>query len=119
MHPAPELSVRVDRRAQVVVVTVRGEVDYDDVADFERAWEAADRAGMPVTAVDLAGVTFADSMLLNALVRARHRHRADGRTLVLVGPLRAAVSRLLEISGTAELFTVTDVRPGYTGTDGG
>ncbi|MER6225451.1 STAS domain-containing protein [Streptomyces sp900105755] len=119
MRAAPDLSVRIDRRAQVFVLTVRGEVDYDDAGDFERAWEAADRAGMPVTAVDLAGVTFADSMLLNALIRARHRHRADGRTLVLVGPLPAAVGRLLEISGTAELFTVTDVRPGSAGTGGG
>lgn len=117
MHPAPHLSVHIDRREQIFVLTVRGEVDYDHAGDFERAWEAADRAAMPVTAVDLAAVTFADSMLLNALIRARHRHQADGRSLLLVGPLRAAVSRLLEISGTAELFTVTDARPGRDGAD--
>jgi anti-anti-sigma factor len=115
MHAAPDLSVHIDHRAQTFVLTVRGEIDYDDAGDFGRAWEAADRAAMPVTAVDLAGVTFADSMLLNALVRARHRHQADGRSLVLVGPLRPAVSRLLEISGIRELFTVTDVRPGAEG----
>ncbi|MFF5142790.1 STAS domain-containing protein [Streptomyces sp. NPDC013157] len=119
MHPAPDLSVLIDRREQIFVITVRGEVDHDDAGDFERAWEAANRAAMPVTAVDLTAVTFADSMLLNALIRARHRHQADGRTLVLVGPLRSAVSRLLEISGTTELFTVTDVRPGGGGADPG
>lgn len=117
MHPACCLSVRIDRGEQTFVLTVRGEVDYDDAGEFERAWEAADRAAMPVTAVDLAEVTFADSMLLNALIRARHRHQADGRTLVLVGPLQTAVSRLLEISGTRELFTVTDARPREDGAD--
>ncbi|MEV5955223.1 STAS domain-containing protein [Streptomyces sp. NPDC051987] len=111
------LSTRVDRREQAFVLTVRGEVDYEDAGEFERAWEAADRAAMPVTVVDLAEVTFADSMLLNALIRARHRHQADGRALVLAGPLRSAVSRVLEISGTLELFTVTDGRPVTDGAD--
>lgn len=62
MHPAPDLSVHINHREQIFVLTVRGEVDYDDAGGFERAWEAADRAAMPVTAVDLAEVTFADSV---------------------------------------------------------
>ncbi|MFJ8487643.1 STAS domain-containing protein [Streptomyces sp. NPDC094038] len=80
MRPAPDPSALIDRREQIFVLTVRGEVDHDDAGDFERAREAAGRAAMPVTAVDLTEVTFADGMLLNALIRARHRHQADGRS---------------------------------------
>ncbi|MFE9448043.1 STAS domain-containing protein [Streptomyces sp. NPDC006739] len=117
MHAAPRLRVHIDRREQAFVLIVRGEVDYQSAEDFEQAWEAADRAAMPVTAVDLAEVTFADSMLLNALIAALHRHRADGRELVLIGPLRPAVRRLLTITGTMELFTITGTRPDGDGAD--
>ncbi|MER7837091.1 STAS domain-containing protein [Streptomyces sp. NPDC096040] len=106
MPAAPELRVHVDRGAETFVITVRGEVDYADVQGFEQAWEAADSAAMPVTAVDLTQVTFADSMLLNALIEARLRHRATGRELVLIGPLRPAISRLLTLTGAIDLFTI-------------
>ncbi|MEU0968356.1 STAS domain-containing protein [Streptomyces sp. NPDC005917] len=108
MPAAPELRVRIDRREQIFVITVRGEVDYAALEGFEQAWEAADDAAMPVTAVDLTQVTFADSMLLNALIEARLRHQATGRDLVLIGPLQSAVSRLLTITGTIGLFTITE-----------
>ncbi|MGW4560935.1 STAS domain-containing protein [Streptomyces sp. NPDC004561] len=97
---------------QTFVVTVRGEVDHDDAEDFDAAWEAADRTALPVTAVDLSQVSFADSMLLNALLEARRRHLADGRDLVLLGPLQPAVTRLLTISGTIDHFTIVDAGPG-------
>ncbi|MEU9382001.1 STAS domain-containing protein [Streptomyces sp. NPDC048279] len=108
MPAAPELRAHIDRDEQIFVITVRGDVDYAQAEGFEQAWEAADRAAMPVTAVDLTQVTFADSMLLNALIEARLRHRAAGRDLVLVGPLRPAVHRLLTITGAIRLFTVTE-----------
>ncbi|MGW4910695.1 STAS domain-containing protein [Streptomyces sp. NPDC004270] len=108
MPAAPELRVHIDRGEQTFVITVRGQVDYAEAEGFEQAWEAADRAAMPVTAVDLTQVTFADSMLLNALIEARLRHRATGRDLVLIGPLRPAVSRLLTITGAIRLFTITE-----------
>ena len=102
MHAAPEIKVHVTRHEQTCVLTVRGEVDHDDGEDLEAAWEAADRAALPVTAVDLSQVSFADSMLLNALLGARRRHLADGRDLVVLGPLQPAVHRLLTISGTLD-----------------
>lgn len=108
MPAAPELRAHVDRDGQTFVITVSGDVDYAAMGGFDRAWEAADRAAMPVTAVDLTGVTFADSMLLNALIKARLRHQASGRDLVLVGPLRTAVSRLLTITGAIRVFTVVE-----------
>nr|WP_229862958.1 STAS domain-containing protein [Streptomyces galbus] len=90
------------------MITVRGEVDHDDTEDFVEAWAAADRAALPTTAVDLSQITFADSMLLNALLDARRRHADSGRELVLLGPLPPPVSRLLTVSGTLEHFAVAD-----------
>ncbi|SEE28778.1 anti-anti-sigma factor [Streptomyces sp. 2231.1] len=114
MHAAPETKVHVTRHEQTCVLTVRGEVDHDDAEDFEAAWEAADRAALPVTAVDLSQVSFADSMLLNALLGARRRHLADGRDLVVLGPLQPAVRRLLTISGTIDHFHVVDAGHGHS-----
>ncbi|MFB8245591.1 STAS domain-containing protein [Streptomyces sp. NPDC055952] len=98
--------VHVTHLDQVVCVAVRGELDFEDAEDVAAAWTAADRSGLPTTAVDLSRVAFADSMLLNALLDARRRHEATGRTFVLLGPLNAPVSRLLEVTGTLGHFTV-------------
>ncbi|MER5884893.1 STAS domain-containing protein [Streptomyces sp. NPDC001941] len=114
MHALPNPKVHVTRRDQVLLVTVRGETDQDDSEEFEAAWEAADRAGLPTTAVDLSRVSFADSMLLNALLGALRRHEAAGRELILLGPLPPTVSRLLSLSGTLEHFTVADTGPSPT-----
>ncbi|MFE9420737.1 STAS domain-containing protein [Streptomyces griseofuscus] len=108
MHPGSEMKVHVTRHEETFVITLRGEVDWDDAEDFEAARQTADRAALPVTVIDLSQVTFADSMLLNALLALRRRHRSDGRDLVLLGPLHRAVRRLLVVSGVLEHFTISD-----------
>ncbi|MET9117271.1 STAS domain-containing protein [Streptomyces longwoodensis] len=114
MHAAPDTKVHVTRHEDTFVITVRGEVDHDDEEDFVEAWAAADRAALPTTAVDLSQITFADSMLLNALLDARRRHAESDREFVLLGPLPPPVSRLLTVSGTLEHFAIADTgaRPG-------
>ncbi|MFH8798225.1 STAS domain-containing protein [Streptomyces sp. NPDC017936] len=111
MHGVPDRKVHVVRHEEVFVILIRGETDHDDVDEFEAAWDAADRAALPTTAIDLSQVTFADSMLLNALLDARRRHASAGRDLVLLGPLSPAVSRLLVLSGTLEHFRIADTGP--------
>lgn len=108
MYSAPDPKVHVKHDDQVFRLIVRGEVDYEDAEDFEAAWQAADQAALLTTVVDLSQVTFADSMLLNALLDARRRHDTHGRRFILLGPLQPAVSRLLDLSGTREHFTVED-----------
>ncbi|MEU0052134.1 STAS domain-containing protein [Streptomyces sp. NPDC006309] len=102
--------VRVTRHRRVFEVTVRGEIDYDECDLLGAAWDEADDCALPVTVVDLTGLTFGDSQLLRSLLDARRRHQADGRSFVLLGPLQASVDRLLTISGTREYFTLTDSR---------
>ncbi|MFE0775064.1 STAS domain-containing protein [Streptomyces sp. NPDC058861] len=111
MHAVPERKVRFTSHEQVFVITMHGEMDHDDAEDVEAAWAASVEAASPMTAVDLSRVTFADSMLLNALLEARRRHEADGRELVLIGPLHSAVRRLLDVSGTLDHFRVVSTGP--------
>ncbi|MFE0509082.1 STAS domain-containing protein [Streptomyces sp. NPDC058964] len=111
MHATPERKVHATRREQVFVITVRGETDHDDSEELEAACEAADRAALPTTVIDLSQVTFADSMLLNTLLAARRRHASSQRDLILLGPLPRTVSRLLTASGALEHFTIAGTGP--------
>ena len=60
--------------------------------------------------VDCAGVTFLDSMGLRALVEGLHAATAEGLGFELADP-SGPVLRVLELSGTADLFLV---RPATT-----
>jgi anti-sigma B factor antagonist len=51
--------------------------------------------------LDLSGVEFMDSSGLRALLRVHNRHGDQVR----LGPVSAVVERLLELTGTADLFT--------------
>ncbi|MEW2304957.1 STAS domain-containing protein [Streptomyces sp. NPDC006655] len=111
MPAAHAMNVHVSQHDQALHVVLRGELDHDDTEAVDSAWEAADRAALATTVVDLAQVTFADSMLLNALLEGRRRHHTAGRAFVLRGPLPPPVRRLLSISGTLGHFTVLDPDP--------
>ncbi|MDF3301478.1 STAS domain-containing protein [Streptomyces tropicalis] len=108
-------TVQVTHHAHVFEIVVRGEVDYDECDLLHAAWAEADEQALPATVVDLSGVAFGDSGLLNALLAARRRHAAEGRALILLGPLQEAVRRLLAVSGTLDHFTVTDSRAAALG----
>lgn len=90
----------------VRVVRVTGEFDADEADTVTAALAAPRDDSSLATVVDLAGVTFADSSLLHALLTARHGHAAAGLPFVLVavGPL---VRRLLDVTDTARVFTMT------------
>ncbi|MFE0510750.1 STAS domain-containing protein [Streptomyces sp. NPDC058964] len=118
MPAAHATNVHTTRRDQALHIILRGELDHYDAEDVDAAWEAADLAALATTVVDLAQVTFADSMLLNALLKARRRHDTAGREFILLGPLHPSVSRLLTISGTLEHFTILNSDP-CGGRDGG
>ncbi|MFC8494780.1 STAS domain-containing protein [Streptomyces sp. NPDC057235] len=97
--------VRVREDAGVFIVIVAGEVDHDEDDLLGAAWEEAHDAGPSATVVDLSGVTFADSALLNTLLHAHERHRDDGRALLLAGPLHPEVRALFTLTGTFTHFT--------------
>jgi anti-sigma B factor antagonist len=91
-------------RDGAVVVRLTGEVDGDRAVEVEAAFLRAAGAAAPLTVVDLSRTTFADSMLLHRLHSARQAAVAEGRGLVVAGPVAPAVARLFEVTGTAEWF---------------
>jgi anti-sigma B factor antagonist len=89
------------------VLRVRGDLDVAVGVDFVNAVDtalAADDSPSEVV-IDLGEVDFIDSSGLRALLQLRHNYGER----VQVGPISAAVERLLELTGTLEHF-----RPGGT-----
>ncbi|MEU6347043.1 IS3 family transposase [Streptomyces sp. NPDC046977] len=102
--------VTLTAHGHALEITVRGEVDGHGSDLLDAAWAEAAEAALPVTVIDLSGVSFGDSALLNLLMRAQRHHDGAGRRLVLLGPLQRQVVRLLTALGTMDGFTVTDSR---------
>jgi anti-anti-sigma factor len=84
-----DLSTEVAREGDATVIHVHGEID---MATCERLRDAIEpHLGPQQTIVlDLSGVQFMDSSCINVLLQARGTLTADGGSLVLRNPSRAA-----------------------------
>ncbi|WJV44308.1 STAS domain-containing protein [Streptomyces flavofungini] len=83
------------------MVAVIGEMDVEYEPDIELALEAT-----PLTlrlVLDLTRLEFADSTLLNVLIRAHRR-----RDLRILGPMPAQLRELMRVTGTLGYFHVCD-----------
>ena len=85
------------------VIVANGDIDMASGPLLDAAIQELETRG-PVV-VDMTGVEFVDSSGLRSLLAASQRARLDDRTVTLrgVGP---EVARLLEITGTTELFEI-------------
>ncbi|MGW8361248.1 STAS domain-containing protein [Streptomyces wedmorensis] len=100
------ITVSVRSNAGRTVVSVGGELDIAAAMELRTALAealAACEAGRGL-ALDLSGVTFCDSTGLNTLLRARQRALKEHRSLTITAA-SPQVTRLLEITGAAHLFT--------------
>jgi anti-anti-sigma factor len=88
------------------LVTVTGEVDASNAAEFCVALLDAARAARPPLEVDLAGVTFMDSTGVRAIEDACEALAAAGSGVVLQNAPRQ-VLRIIEILGLGESLTVS------------
>ncbi|MCZ4121045.1 STAS domain-containing protein [Streptomyces sp. H39-S7] len=101
-----ELDLRLTSRRtdRTLIITVRGEVDLDTIEPLQYALSAA-RTGPDLgrtVVLDLSGVTFAGTSLINALLRAR-RHLGPGRLRIADPSL--CVARLMRLAGLDGHFT--------------
>ena len=90
-------------------VAVRGEIDINAVDALDTALDSRIRMTTGAFVVDLSETTFLDSSGLATLMRARGLLGREDRQLVIVcrpGPVR----RILELTGTAELFVIYSSR---------
>lgn len=95
-------TVEVAEEAGQVVAHVRGEIDLSTCEHLRDAIEPHLGPRQRVV-LDLSGVSFMDSSCLGVLLQARTTLTADGGSLILRNPSKAA-RHLLSASGTAELF---------------
>lgn len=99
---------RVPAPEGVVLLVLAGEIDLATSGRFRAEVEAALAAGSALVA-DLSEVEFMDSTMLRELLSANRDLGGAGRHFVLAAP-QAAVRRLLELTGTAELFRTAATR---------
>src|ERR1700760_1820418 len=83
-----------------------GELDLEREAELHAAGSRLlNDAGCSRLMMDLSGVTFIDSTALGAFVDLLQQAEASGREMVLCAPSQA-VSRILDVTGLGEVFTV-------------
>ncbi|MFE2927925.1 STAS domain-containing protein [Streptomyces goshikiensis] len=102
MHPAQN-TVTATPSGPRTVVTVTGALDMDTCPRVTATTDTLTLDGNTLV-LDLLAVTFMDSSGLNMLLALRNRAEAEQGTLELRG-LREQVLRLLDITGTRDLFT--------------
>ncbi len=102
---ASEVSTR-SVRAEVVEITVRGDLDLRSGELVQRAVEECfDDEAVEILSLNLGEVTFIDSMGLRVLLRARRATQLSDRALVLTSP-SLSVMRLLEVTGMHTQFEI-------------
>jgi anti-anti-sigma factor len=93
-------------RRGVALLVFRGELDMAAATAMRARVDSVTGSGL---VIDLRDVTFIDSSALRELLKARDDAVAVGRRIVLSG-VPVSVRRLLELTGTAELFELAPTR---------
>jgi anti-sigma B factor antagonist len=102
---APRISVAADRRREVTVVRVRGEVDMRTCDEVRGAVATCLAEPIEVLVLDLTGVTFFGSVGLAVLIDARQRAEQRGIRFAVAADRRAVLRPLTE-TGVAGLIAL-------------
>lgn len=108
---APPPAFRMEREAApagVILLVLAGEIDLATSGQFRAVVDEAIAQQASLVA-DVEEVTFMDSTMLRELLRAHRDLGGAGRHFILAAP-QPAVRRLLELTGTAGLFTLSETR---------
>ncbi|CAM5261164.1 STAS domain-containing protein [Streptomyces xanthochromogenes] len=106
----PDVIGRNSVDGRLWVIALQGDVDPETVDEVEEAVDLAMTAsGAALLTFDLSGLRYCDSSLLNLLLRA-----ARSQEVVLAGE-NTFMQRVLEVTGTGDLFTrVTTLEAAHT-----
>ncbi|MEV6576478.1 STAS domain-containing protein [Streptomyces sp. NPDC051577] len=89
---------------EVRVIVCVGDFDAETLGGLKAASAAAiDDSGVRRIVLDIGGVTFADSSMLNVMILLLNSGR-----LVLAGIMPPQLGRLLEVTQAGQLFTIAD-----------
>jgi len=107
IKPPPAFTIeQANAGGGLTVLVLRGELDLASAAALRARTDAVEGSGL---VIDLAEVSFADSSALRELLHARMGLEQRGGRLILAG-LHGSVQRLLEMTGTVELFELAATR---------
>jgi anti-sigma B factor antagonist len=87
-----------------VTVFVAGEIDLSTADQLDAAIREAEKTEISQIVVDLSALSFVDSTGLSVLLEAIKRDRRDGNRLSFVRSEHEAVTRLLALTDTTEMF---------------
>jgi anti-sigma B factor antagonist len=102
-------TVDVEMGPNSVVVSVVGELDMADGDLVGKILIDAAHARKPIMRLELAGLRFADSSAIKAILMGAQAAEERGVTYELVNP-HERVRRLLEVTGLANVLTIVDER---------
>lgn len=102
-----DLSVSVSVSPQETIVTAAGEIDMSTVGNLTSAVDEQLAAHPARIVIDVAGITFCDSLGLGSLVVLNRRAQKTGTRLVLRSPSEFLV-RMLQVTGVHQTLAVED-----------
>ena len=106
MSLADSLELEFTRAPESVVVTLRGELDaYAAPRVRDRLTDLIDGQGNLSVTLDLAEISFLDSIAMAVLVGMLKQVTERGGRLVLTSP-RPQVFKVLEVAGLTKVFTI-------------
>ena len=101
----------------VVVLDLAGELDLAAGPRFRELVQGMAVDAPKLVVIDLEEVGFMDSTMLRELLRAHRELTEGGARLVLAAP-QPGVRRLLELTGTSDVFDTADSRDAALGAQG-
>jgi anti-sigma B factor antagonist len=101
----PELVLSTERGGDTAVVSVRGELDAYSAPGLEEQVTRLTDADVNAVVLDLSGTVFLDSSGLRAILTVQRRLQERKGHMALRTPSEP-VTRLLEITGLTEHFTI-------------
>jgi anti-sigma B factor antagonist len=96
--------IKSKRERGLVTVAVAGEIDLSTADQLDGAIREAEESETSRIVVDLSAMSFIDSTGLSVLLEAIKRTRMDGNRLSFVPSNHEAVTRLLALTDTTEMF---------------
>ena len=112
ISPSADSDFRIDEdhpRPGTAVLALEGDADLHSANELNARLGAAIESGAVLLVVDLARVTFIDSMALGVLLEAMKRLRARGGALRIVGP-GPNLRRIFEITLLDRIFPLDATR---------
>ena len=91
------------------LIVAAGELDLASTSEMSAIFAMAAAGPQEAVVLDLMGVEFIDSSALATILRAAQQLEGAGKRLHVVAP-EGPVRRLLEITGTAQRFTLHGTR---------